>query len=392
VADELVALQREEASASTSLSRLKQRFAEMTRFRNATEEYRGSLSVRRERMQIADWMRGLHNENSECPVCGAIDHASDAAIDELHSALQLIEEQTGALTAVPAAFDREYQRVRDEIGRETERLNAVRYRHRALEGSSQVMRDRQYRLTESARFVGALDEALERYEGVAFDSELSTEISALRDRVAAIEAELQRRDVKGATSRAAQRFALLAGRVLPSLDTEWPDAPILLAIDDLTVKVSRQGRDDYLWEIGSGANWLAYHIATSIALHELFRDLGASPVPGFLVYDQPSQVYFPKYSAAADDTDAKGVQQTDNRGPIQIAAGGARANAFRDEDVTAVRNVFVTLADAVRRSKGAWQAIVLDHASDDVWGAIDGLHRVEEWRDGLKLVPEAWIQ
>src|SRR3546814_16643976 len=79
-----------------------------------------------------------------------------------------------------------------------------------------------------------------------------------------------------------------------SSDLEWPEAPIQLVIEDLTVKVLRADREDYLWEIGSGANWLAYHVAMTLALQEVFLSDPTSGVPGLLVYDQPSQVYFPK--------------------------------------------------------------------------------------------------
>jgi len=59
------------------------------------------------------------------------------------------------------------------------------------------------------------------------------------------------------------------------------------------VRVIRETRDDFLWEIGSGANWLAYHVALSLALQGYFLRLPHHPVPGLLIYDQPSQVYFP---------------------------------------------------------------------------------------------------
>ena len=89
-------------------------------------------------------------------------------------------------------------------------------------------------------------------------------------------------------------------------------------IPELTVKVIRGSRDDYLWEIGSGANWLAYHVALIIALQEFFlRDVNHA-VPGFLVFDQPSQVYFPKRRSDADDEE------------------GPRSE-LRDEDIAAVR-------------------------------------------------------
>lgn len=65
----------------------------------------------------------------------------------------------------------------------------------------------------------------------------------------------------------------ISSRLIPQLDGEWPDAPIRLVIQDLTVRVIRETRDDFLWEIGSGANWLAYHVALSLALQGSVRPL-----------------------------------------------------------------------------------------------------------------------
>jgi hypothetical protein len=405
-ADELIALQEEEAKVASSLSRLKQRFGDMTRFRDATEDYRGSLTVRRDRLQIADWMHGLHASAHECPLCGSTDTAAEAAVEALQRALRQIEEQSGTFAAVPAAFDREYQRVRDDLDRETERLNALRYHRRALEDGSTEARDRQFEVTAAARFAGSLEEAIGRYDQLAADSELPTEIAALQERLASLDRELRLRDVRGAVARTINRFTVNVARILPSLDNEWPNDPVILAPDELTLKISRQGRDDYLWEVGSGANWLAYHIATSIALHELFRDLGTSAVPGFVVYDQPSQVYFPKGIPAGppqpteetqpEAPSAVEVDQSADPGSFDgvrgiEAAGSIREIEVKDEDIRAVHKVFQTLRDAVRRADGAWQAIVLDHASDDIWGDVSDIHLVEEWRGGRKLVPVEWL-
>ncbi|QTI49364.1 hypothetical protein JYK04_07236 [Streptomyces nojiriensis] len=38
---------------------------------------------------------------------------------------------------------------------------------------------------------------------------------------------------------------------------------------------------------------MGYHVATMLSLHERFYEQG-SPVPRFLILDQPSQVYSPK--------------------------------------------------------------------------------------------------
>ena len=396
-AEELVALQREEAAVSSTLSQLKQRYADMTRFREAATEYRGSLSIRRDRLQVADWIGGLFEAEHECPLCGTANTPAASTVESLRSALRQVEDQASAVSQVPAAFDREYQRVRADLDLETERINAVRLRRRTLQATSEEARSRQYQLAESARFAGGLEEALARYDQIASDGELSAEAAALRERVSAIEERLRALDVRAAVGRATQRFATLVGRILPELDTERPDDPVQLVIDELTIRVTGQDRDDYLWEIGSGANWLAYHVATSVALHQLFRSLPQNHVPSFVVYDQPSQVYFPRLQHE-DGSGEEGAPHPsgpppDEKPPAIDAQSPPPGvpRRFRDEDVIAVRKVFAVLANAARDSKGAWQVIILDHAGADVWGDVPGVHLVEDWHGATKLVPPEWL-
>jgi hypothetical protein len=92
------------------------------------------------------------------------------------------------------------------------------------------------------------------------------------------------------------------------LKLERADDDVLLDISNLTLKISSSSglRNDYLWEIGSGSNWMGYHLATLLALHEYFISLNFSHVPQFLVIDQPSQVYFPE----------RWLEDTDPRDPM----------------------------------------------------------------------------
>ena len=97
-------------------------------------------------------------------------------------------------------------------------------------------------------------------------------------------------------------------------------------------------------------------------------------MPSFLVYDQPSQVYFPRRLAVAHTT-----------------GRGDNDPILEDEDVEAVRKVFATIAGVVQQSGGALQTLILDHAGPDVWATVPGVHLVEEWRQGTKLVPLHWL-
>ena len=164
---------------------------------------------------------------------------------------------------------------------------------------------------------------------------------------------------------------LNAGRLLPLLDAERPNDPIQLLESELTVRVRGAGRDDFLWEIGSGSNWLSYHVAVTLGLQEFFLRLADCPVPNFLVYDQPSQVYFPRRLAVrgGDDEDE----------PI-----------WQDQDVEAVRHILGGMSSAIAQTKNGLQVIVLDHASEDVWGGLPLVHLVEDWREGRALIPAEW--
>jgi hypothetical protein len=68
-----------------------------------------------------------------------------------------------------------------------------------------------------------------------------------------------------------------------------------------------------LSDLGSGANWLAFHLGASLAFQRLFLHKKNSSVPNFLFLDQPSQVYFPRDFESDEDNDIKKVENIFNR-------------------------------------------------------------------------------
>jgi hypothetical protein len=196
----------------------------------------------------------------------------------------------------------------------------------------------------------------------------------LRSRISQLIRDVSEAALKDKLNRALESVSKIAGRFISLLDVERPEDRIALSISDLSIKVKGEERDDFLWEIGSGSNWLGYHVAISIALQLFFiQSLDESPIPSFLVYDQPSQVYFPKRLVDSEP-------ETGESDP-----------KLRDADVEALKKAFRALADAVIESKGQLQVIVLDHAAENVWSGIPGIHEVEDWRQGRKLVPADWL-
>lgn len=373
---ELVHVEREETRVSTGLANLRARFAEMSRLRDSVEGYKQALEIRRDRLSLADWMVSHPLGEKACPICGATDVAAHEEVDALADAMKTVEWEFESLSRTPASFDREHQRVRAEIETAVEQLEALRIRRRALTARSEQMRERQYTKERVARFIGNLEQALRTYEQLGEDGGLSAELADLRRQLGDLNKKLARQNVKRATARALGRFSMFAQRIVPKMDVERPNDPIELSINDLTLVIQGENRTDFLWEIGSGANWVAYHLATIVALHQLFIGLSHSPVPSLSVFDQPSQVYFPR------PTVIRSAWSGDEEEPEHLLG---------DEDLQAVRQIFSTLSDAALEAGGAWQAIVLDHADETVWRGLPGIHLVEEWREGAKLVPREWL-
>lgn len=118
-------------------------------------------------------------------------------------------------------------------------------------------------------------------------------------------------------------------------------------------------------QIGSGLNWVGYHLAVYLALHRYFIER-VRPVPRFVLIDQPSQAFFPPDRQAGGDLDE-----------------------LSDTDREHAKDLYQLMYDEVARHRGALQLIVLDHADfSDQWFQ-DSV--VQRWRDGKALIPPAWL-
>ncbi|WCM26014.1 DUF3732 domain-containing protein [Sphingomonas sp. QA11] len=363
-------LRDEESKVAAELTQRRQRLSELRRLIESSDAYGSALRIQRDRLSISEWLKQLVPEDRPEDVVAALGEGGREKVEQLSDALSAIEVRLRTHPSVSDTLDKEILRLRAEAEASLIRLNEIKREIGLLERNSQQAKQAIDRFDRMERFLGRLEQALELYDKTDQSAGLRQQIDVLKAQIA----ELQRRVSEGEIQRklrnAIDSIEATTGRLIPRLDAEWPEAPVRLMIQDLTVKVIRGTRDDYLWEIGSGANWLAYHVALTLALQTFFLSLPHHPVPGLLIYDQPSQVYFPRRTA--------GNQKTD---PV----------TWRDQDVEAVRKVFALLGKQVAAANGRLQVIVLDHADEDVWGDLDNVVLAEQWRDHA-LVPHGWLE
>lgn len=371
---EMVMLREKENVLAMELTKYKNRYIEMSQLMKSVSEYRDTLSIQIERLNITEWLNEKAKKEHICPVCQQ--KCSDDSQRNIYlSRLEENRKKKKQMEEIPAAFEREYDMAKGQIQRLTDELVAVQKRIRIEENRMKQQRENneanpsRYTLDGISRFLGKIEYASEAIASLEADGELSAEITKLRERIASLKKIADESVIKRKIENAITKISVKQMELLKLMDAERPDDPFRLDYRNLTVEVDGEdGRKDYLWEIGSGSNWLAYHISTILGLQEFFSTFQSS-VPNFVVFDQPSQVYFPHGS-----TDDKKVQD------------------LGDLDREAVKSIFTTMAKSISDVKNNMQILVLEHADASIYGDVKGVNEVCIWRNGEKLIPLEWIQ
>lgn len=369
VINELKKLREKETNNITQINKIRTQLVEIERLNDSSDLYKKGLEIKRERLSLSTWIREQYTYTEKIEPLN--EERSYAKIRQLCLALEGIELQLRSYPQVNHSLGKETLHLRSQLHEFTKELALIRQEIRELEKQSEEVRKYNTQGELISRFIGRLEEALRLYQSTDVLTNLVNEIKELQLEQNKLSKLVSEKEITRKLDMALDKIQRATGKLLPYLDGEWPDSPVRLIINDLTVKVSRGERDDYLWETGSGANWLAYHIATTLALQWIFTRNSQHPVPSLLIYDQPSQVYFPVRHA--------GSLSGENNEPD-----------WQDEDIIAVRKVFEVLDKFIASTKGLFQFIVLDHANEEVWNSLDNVHLVEEWR-GTALIPYEWI-
>ena len=371
--DSINNLRKQEQELSSQLVIFQKRYQEMQHLSQTVEQYDSSLQIQLERLEISKWLRELPIESQQCPFCNSPLTHSNKALNYLCDSMADIESTSRNIQSLPASFQREMQDVKKEIQSLSLQLNSLRQRISIEENKNKKESNKKYTIESIARFLGRMDTAIQYYEKADNDSELANQIAKLDLEIKALESKIDEQATIKRTKSALRYISTESNKIILNLDAERPDDPINLNIKDLTVNITNiiNGREDYLWEIGSASNWLAYHISVILALQKYFQGKINTGVPGFIVFDQPSQVYFPKSKNTTEQIEYK---------------------LTNDEDIDAVKKIFKTLSEFIKNTGFNIQIIVMEHADDDIWGDIDNIYLVDRWRNGKKLIPIEWLQ
>ncbi|MEU2168051.1 DUF3732 domain-containing protein [Micromonospora chersina] len=309
--------------------------------------------------------RATNAEGSSCPLCGSALAEPDPLPEQLRqSLLQLNDQLNGVDAARPArraaleALDEQTTSLRDQLRAAEAAIQSLT--------ASQTITDQLPEVARRDFTRGRIHATLAALPGssAAELARLRHQYEAVLQQVQALEAELD---------PAEEREQLTSRLVAISHDmTVWADrlqlehrgGSVRLDLNRLTVVTDTEQGPAPLFRIGSGENWVGYHLVTHLALQRYFVRQ-RRPVPRILMLDQPTQVW---YRSEVD-------QQTGQPG--------------QDSDREAVTRLFRLIYDVVAELAPEMQVVVCDHANlPEKWFQDSVEHN---WRGGEKLIPQEWI-
>ncbi|KKI47662.1 hypothetical protein XK97_08670 [Obesumbacterium proteus] len=339
-----------------------------------------SLAIKKEKNHTIgfDWLKVNLSPDGECIACGSKTDALSIVVDNLEKQVSKINTMSDALFDNPVA-DKELDNLKKSLRDQQEELHKIRRQKLQLENIDKATNDS---LKKVYVMIGRIQEILSSLNKVKNTDDISEKIKDINNQLSPLEIYFKNSDRDRREYIVNNEVNLLIEKYADKFNLDRR-GNINLDKKELTLsfKQPHDTRNEYLWEVGSGANWMGYHISVFLALHEFLshKDRAKLPPFSFLVIDQPSQVYFPSTESGANILDQSGKNED-----LKIT---------RRDDITATKRIFEILSSAVADNNYNFQVIVLEHADRSIWGEVENTHESACWKDeGDGLIPKKWIR
>lgn len=369
VQDRRTKLKNERLALRTDLGRLLDERAALIDSSTTDNGYKTAIGQQVQRLRSVNLLPPASGPADTCPACNQALAASDPTTQQLTNRLYSLAAELENMAAVTPGRQKALTEISDHVKDIRERLISVESAIDADESSSSEAGS----IIDIGRtnFVrGRIDAVVGRLSHLQGSSlpALHEAVGSANSRVVALERELDDYVARERLTSALISLGRQMTSIAQHLELENSEEAVRLDIAKLTVVTDTPTGPVQLSGLGSGANWLGYHLATHLALHRTF--VGEKrPLPRFLMLDQPTQVFYESKSSAERDA---------------ISQSGRPA----DEDHESVTRMFKLLHDFVEDLSPQFQIIVSDHA-----------HLTEDWFEeavehnwrGEALVPSEWI-
>lgn len=305
-------------------------------------------------------------ERHVCPLCSfelggksPSQQASDiqASLLQISEQLERVSRNTPHIEKAIAGVEKSLSETQEKLRQNREEMFAVR---QADERLRQLKDD----TAKKAHILGRISLYLESLPELPETQSLAEQAKRLEKDIVVLEEQLADEVIQEKLESIVSLLSLKMSDLARFLELEHSKYPLRFNLKKLTIVADTSDGPIPMERMGSGENWVGYHLIGHLALHQWFTK-HHRPVPRFLFLDQPSQVYFPPE-------------------PVEDRS----IDELEDDDRQDLRRMFQMVFKFVLELVPGFQVIITEHADINENWYQDAIR--ERWRGGLKLVPEDW--
>ncbi len=325
-------------------------------YASSLDGFEGELNEQSLRLQSIGLYKNI-TPGTVCPICETeheeVKNAETiiyTSVAELNSKLEGVSRNKPRITTYLKTLRDEDKQLSDNLKKTREAMEVLRKEDIAMTTQASI-NDRR------SRVVGRISLYLESVDWNDDTGTLQDKLSKIEPQIAALEELLDPAMLKERLESQLSCVAEDMTKWARELKLEHSEHPIRLDVSKLTVVAETPHGRTPLYRMGSGENWVGYHLVTYLALAKWFIEQ-KRPVGRFIIFDQPSQFSFPN-------------EQSD------------------DEDRESVKILFKWIFRVVSELSPKLQVIITDRADiDEKW--FQSAVADTKWRGDEALVPKHW--
>lgn len=303
---------------------------------------------------------------NSCPLCSHELNDSDSPpnVEQIRETLTDVSSRLESVTRAAPQIEQAIAELETRLQTTNEALTKNRAEMQAVQTANAQVQQIRDSAARQAHILGRVSLYMESLPELPDTQEIEQQAERLRGQCSVLEEELSNDAI---LERMSSIISILSQQMTEwarQLELEHSKYPLRLDVKKLTIVADTADGPVPMDRMGSGENWVGYHLIAHLALHEWFTKK-ARPVPRFLFLDQPSQVYFPT---------EKGTETT--------------TADISEDDWQAVTRMFKFVFDVVTELQPGLQVVITEHADINEDWYQDAI--VERWRGGLKLIPDDW--
>lgn len=320
------ALSAESRRLRKELAFIRRDLDQIEALRQDASDANNALSSESGRLRVVDLLGEPMHRGHPCPLCGSpLPEDAERRLAKLQVEL---DHELKFTLSIPPNLELTAEELRRENTTLEQSLREIETNLAVLQSQEPALNFTEDR-AQRERAIGALEQALKalppRPRADSALAGIAVELAQVEEQLRGLHEETQAREVHRGTSTTMTAIARQFERLNLGL------AELKFDPDFSTIEQEKNGRRDPLAILGGAEIHVMYHVAAFLGLHE-YLSQAESPVPRLVVFDQPSQAYFPS------DSDKDGT------------------------DLEAVRSIYDILFKFADRLKNRVQIIALDHA------------------------------